>query len=233
MDVRKIVGEHAIWILFELALRGGTSFSFLRGRRRTLRFLKITIVLFFLLVLGFSSINVWAQTEGDAERGGGLYVEKCAMCHGVDGKGRVGANLNDFPGIQVSETLVVTIRSGIAGGPMPAWGEESGGPFTDQDIADIAAYIKGAFVGTAPIHPLPEYIPPDIPSLPDIDGDPSAGAVVYQAECKACHGEGVGLVLSWLRVGSGLNLTHTSATSLAKGFEVRPCPPGCRPMGDR
>jgi mono/diheme cytochrome c family protein len=125
------------------------------------------------------------------------------MCHGVDGKGRIGANLNDFPGIQVDETLVVTIRTGIAGSPMPAWGEANGGPFSEADIADVAAYIEAAFLGTEPIQPLPEYIPPDIPALPDIDGDPSAGAVVYQAECRACHGEGgrggIGSVLakSW------------------------------------
>ena len=159
------------------------------GRRRMMRHFKFGMILVLLLVSGISVYGVWAQTEGDVERGGQLYVENCAMCHGVEGKGRIGANLNEFPGIQVDETLAVTIRRGIAGSPMPAWGEAFGGPFSEEDITDVAAYIQAAFVGTEPIQPLPEYIPPDIPALPAIDGDPAAGAAVYQAECKACHGE--------------------------------------------
>lgn len=134
-----------------------------------------------------------AQGEGNPERGGELYVQNCAMCHGVDGQGRVGARLEHFPGIQIESTLSQTIAEGVSGSVMPAWSQANGGPLSEQDIADIASYIAGAFGGTEPLAPLPTYVPPDIPRLPDMEGDPSAGAVVYQAECRVCHGpEGQG-----------------------------------------
>ena len=86
---------------------------------------------------------------------------------------------------------------------MPAWSENRGGPLTDRDISDIVVYIVGVFEGTEPIAPVPEYVPPDIPPIPEVAGDPGAGAVVYQTNCVACHGEegrgrfGAPLAKSW------------------------------------
>jgi mono/diheme cytochrome c family protein len=151
-----------------------------------------------LVAFGLALIagSAWAQGEtGDPERGGRLFVDNCVVCHGVNGQGRVGANLDNFPGIEVSATISQTIRQGVPGSVMPAWGEANGGPLTDQNIADITAYIIGAFGGTEPLAPLPTYQPPVIPTLPDINGDPSAGAVVFQTNCVMCHGrEGQGLI---------------------------------------
>ncbi len=130
-----------------------------------------------------------AQESGDPQRGGKLYVENCAVCHGVDGNGRVGATLSDFAGIDVDAALTQTITNGIGGTVMPAWGEGNGGPFSDEEIADVVAYISTAFGGTEPIAPLPSYEPPAIQPLPDVEGDPSLGAVVFQANCVMCHGE--------------------------------------------
>lgn len=144
-----------------------------------------------------------AQTEGDPERGGQLYVENCAVCHGVDGKGRIGARLEAFSGIDPSAVIAQTVAQGIEGTVMPAWGAANGGPLSDQDIADVVAYVVSAFNGTEPIEPLPEYIPPEIARLPDVEGDPSLGAVIYQTNCIACHGEegrgriGASLAKSW------------------------------------
>ena len=144
-----------------------------------------------------------AQTEGDPERGGQLYVENCAVCHGVDGTGRIGARLEAFSGIDPSAVITQTVVQGIEGTVMPAWGAANGGPLSDQDIADVVAYVVTAFNGTEPIEPLPEYIPPEIARLPDVEGDPSLGAVVYQANCVVCHGEqgrgriGKPLATSW------------------------------------
>ena len=141
-----------------------------------------------LLVAAAAARIAQAQGVGDPQRGGQLYVENCAMCHGVDGQGRVGARLENFPGIQIDLTLQQTIAQGVPRSVMPAWGQANGGPLTEQDIADLAAYISGAFGGTEPLAPLPTYVPPPIARLPDVEGDPSAGAVVYHAECFACHG---------------------------------------------
>lgn len=166
-----------------------------------MKLLKLSIGAFLVLIAGWST--ALAQSEGDPERGGELYIENCAVCHGIDGTGRIGANLENFPSIDVGAVLETTISEGIAGTVMPAWGRANGGPLSDQDIADISAYIQGAFAGSDPIAPAPTFVAPEIDPLPDIDGDPSAGAVVFKANCVACHGDqgqgrfGIVLAKSW------------------------------------
>ena len=130
-----------------------------------------------------------AQVAGDPERGGRLYVENCAVCHGADGQGRIGASLAQFPGIRIDASLEQTIAAGIDGSVMPAWGAENGGPLSAQDITDLTAYISAAFEGTEPLTPLPTYLPSPVPTLTDFSGDPSLGAVVYQGNCAVCHGQ--------------------------------------------
>ena len=159
----------------------------------------------FVLLASISLVGVASAQEGDGdpERGGDLYVENCAVCHGEDGQGRIGATLRAFSGIDVDAALTQTISQGIDGTVMPAWSENEGGPLSDQDIEDIVAYIDSSFQGTEPIQPAPTYDPPDIEPLPDVSGDPSQGAAVYQANCVMCHGpEGRGrfgapLAKSW------------------------------------
>ncbi len=141
--------------------------------------------------------------EGDPVRGGELYVENCAVCHGVEGQGRIGASLEAFPGIDPATEIRSVVAQGIPGSLMPAWGQAQGGPLSEQDIHDVAAYIVGIFGGTQPITPLPTYDAPPIASLPDVEGDPSNGAAVYQGNCVMCHGDrgqgrfGVPLAKAW------------------------------------
>lgn len=145
----------------------------------------------FMLLIGLVMIAgaAWAQEGGDSERGAELYQTYCAMCHGVDGRGRVGANLQAFPGIAVDAAIQQTITNGIKGSVMPAFGEAQGGLLSSADVSNIAAYLTGVLEGTEPIAPAPSYDPPDIEPLPDVAGDPSQGAVVFQQNCIACHGE--------------------------------------------
>ncbi len=147
-------------------------------------------VLAAALMIGFLAVRAQAQQGGgDVQRGGQLFVANCAVCHGVDGRGRVGANLHAFPGIEVNTEIAQTVRDGIPGSPMPAWGAVNGGPLSDQDISDIVAYVVSAFSGTSPIEPLPTYVAPPVTPLPGIPGDASAGAVVFAANCAVCHGD--------------------------------------------
>jgi mono/diheme cytochrome c family protein len=88
------------------------------------------------------------QGPGDPIRGGELFVANCAVCHGVSGQGRVGASLEEFPGIDPTAAIEATIASGVAGSVMPAWSQAKGGPLSEQDIHDIAA-IVAAFGGPA------------------------------------------------------------------------------------
>lgn len=146
----------------------------------------VIITVLLVLVAG----SAYAQEGGgDPERGADLYLENCAMCHGENGQGRVGANLTMFPGIDPAAAIQQVVDDGIEGSVMPAWGQDNGGPLTDQDILDITAYIEGVLGGTEPVAPFPEYVPPEIEPLPDIEGDPSQGAVVFAHNCIACHGE--------------------------------------------
>lgn len=159
----------------------------------------IALMMVALLAVGAAD----AHDTGDPGNGGRLFVENCAVCHGVDGQGRVGANLTDFPGISITDALFDTIRNGIPGTRMPAWGQENGGPLTENDIEDLAAYILVAFSGTEPLAPLPTYQPELVTPAPGIPGDPGVGSVVYQSNCTVCHGAqgqgGIGgkLAKSW------------------------------------
>ncbi|HJW91421.1 MAG TPA: c-type cytochrome, partial [Anaerolineales bacterium] len=150
---------------------------------------------FSLILLLLALAWAWptlAQTGDDQEKlelGARLFAENCAVCHGPEGQGRVGATLaKDFPSIRPDLAIETTIANGVAGSVMPAWGQANGGPLTGEDIHDLAAYIVEAFGGTQPITPLPTYMAPSIAALPEVEGDPSAGAVVYQENCVMCHG---------------------------------------------
>ena len=146
----------------------------------------LAIVILSIVVVGGAAAQ---GGTGDPTRGGELYVENCAMCHGIDGQGRIGASLDSFPGIMIDSTLRQAIAEGIDGSVMPAWVLSAGGPLADQEVDDIVSYIIASFEGTEPIAPAPTYQAPNIPPLPEVEGDPSLGAVIYQANCIVCHGD--------------------------------------------
>src|SRR3972149_5234402 len=73
-------------------------------------------------MLLLASVQVaFAQGDpGDPGRGGELYVQNCAVCHGVDGQGRIGASPEAFPGIGGGATTGGVTASGVPGSAMPA-----------------------------------------------------------------------------------------------------------------
>lgn len=82
------------------------------------------------------------NVEGDPNRGSVLYTENCAVCHGANGEGRVGATLvKVWPAIRADLRIKATIERGVPGSPMLAWSQANGGPLTGEDIDDIVAFI--------------------------------------------------------------------------------------------
>ncbi|MBM4425376.1 MAG: c-type cytochrome [Chloroflexi bacterium] len=157
-----------------------------------------------LVCLLAAGVGVALAQTGDPKRGAELYAANCAVCHGADAQGRIGATLSkDFSSINEAAFLQETISNGIEGTRMPAWSEANGGPLSDQDIADIAAYVAGLLGGSEPIAPAPTAAVAAITPAAGVTGDPSAGAVVFAQNCAACHGErgegriGAKLTKSW------------------------------------
>lgn len=77
-------------------------------------------------------------------RGGELFVENCASCHGANGEGLVGPALNDKHFLEEASdgVLFATIQIGRPNTTMPAWGQAYGGALTDQDIYAIVSFIR-------------------------------------------------------------------------------------------
>jgi mono/diheme cytochrome c family protein len=158
----------------------------------------LSVAIALLLLIGLVS-QALAQ-EGDIENGKALFGQYCAVCHGYDGQGRVGASLTGwFASIEPEAFVRATVSDGVAG-IMPAFSEDNGGPLTEQEIDDIAVYILSWRERVEPA-PTPTPVPVmPIPTLAGVSGDPTAGAQVFARECQACHGErgqgGVGATLS-------------------------------------
>lgn len=162
-------------------------------------------LLVFILAGAWVTRTALAQTSGpeQIELGERLYAENCAVCHGDDGQGRVGATLaKDWPSIRPDLLVKATIENGIPGSPMPAWSLASGGPLAQEEIDAIVAYILTWQTG-GPVSspPTPTAFPrPAMTALPNVEGDPNNGAVLYDKNCAVCHGpEGKG------RVGANLS----------------------------
>ena len=108
-----------------------------------------------------------------------LYVDNCAACHGENGEGGIGPGLNssDLLKMTSDEALFSLTRTGVPGTIMPAWGQSFGGPFTDQQIVQMVAFIR-AWEPNAP-EPTPAATAPD----------PARGALIYDQTCVVCHGQ--------------------------------------------
>jgi mono/diheme cytochrome c family protein len=95
--------------------------------------------------------------RGDAKRGAALHKERCAECHGLDGKAQVIILHMDTPPHDQTDAeymkklpdqflYLAVCRGGEAVGRsvvMPPWGDL----LSDQDIRDLVAWIR-TFSGT-------------------------------------------------------------------------------------
>jgi len=116
-----------------------------------------------------------AQNPADVQKGKQLFEGLCSRCHGFDGAGGEGPNLNrpTLLRAQDDEALRAIIRDGIPDRGMPRVRRT-----TDNEQGQLIAYVRslGRAAATARV------------------GDPQKGSAVYQRSgCAMCHvikGEG-------------------------------------------
>ena len=84
------------------------------------------------LTLGTAGLPAWSQGNAGAD----LFNANCAGCHGNAGEGGVGPTLANNQSLDDANHVALQIIGG--GGDMPPFGDQ----LTDQQIADIATYIR-------------------------------------------------------------------------------------------
>lgn len=79
------------------------------------------------------------EYAGDAQTGAVVYAVYCNGCHGVEGAGR-GARA--FPALVFEgEQTLEAVRTGTESPYMPAFSTANGGPLSDTDLDNLAAYL--------------------------------------------------------------------------------------------
>jgi cytochrome c oxidase cbb3-type subunit III len=180
-----------------------------------------------LVAIVFLILPAQAQEEIDVEkltRGAEIYHENCALCHGANGEGRIGATLSkDWPSIRPDLTVKTTIANGISGSTMPAWSQTNGGPLTDEQIEDVTYYILSwQSSGVPQVNFGPTSTPrPPLEPIPGVVGDPNRGAVLYDENCAVCHGangegrSGANLSDSWASIRADLTVKTTISNGIS------------------
>jgi cytochrome c oxidase cbb3-type subunit 3 len=81
------------------------------------------------------------------EKGGTLYAERCAACHGDQGQGLIGPNLTDNYWLHGGkpEQIMKVIQKGVLDKGMPPW-EDS---MSEEEVMQAVAFIASIH-GTNP-----------------------------------------------------------------------------------
>jgi cytochrome c oxidase cbb3-type subunit III len=115
-------------------------------------------------------------TPDDIEKGKQNFETRCSTCHGLDGGGAMGPNIQGIPFRLGAPAVINTIKNGMSGG-MPAFA----GQMDATQIQQVVAYLLTLTrkdTGT-------------------VTGDPAKGRDVYESSgCSGCHiisGEGSGI----------------------------------------
>jgi len=122
--------------------------------------------------------DIAEDLEFAIDAGKELYSENCRSCHGENGEGITAPALNarDLLKTTSDDVFFSLTRTGVPGTNMPAWGQANGGPFTDEEISHIVAYIRAW--------------EPNAPEIVEelVEPDPIRGATLYASSCFICHG---------------------------------------------
>jgi mono/diheme cytochrome c family protein len=119
-----------------------------------------------------------ADQAGQVIRGEKLFADNCVQCHGPKGEGDIGPALNHRTLLKSTsdEVFFSLIGGGVPGTSMPSWSQTYGGPFTDEQIRDLVAFIRHW-----------EPTATDI-GKPTATPNPAQGATLFATICYACHG---------------------------------------------
>jgi cytochrome c oxidase cbb3-type subunit 3 len=124
-----------------------------------------------------------AKPPTPAEKGKGLYMKYCALCHGDSGEGYLADEANalanqDFLKSATDGFIVEAIIRGRPGTPMSAWGEVHGGVLTYGDVQALVAFMRG-------------WQKEEAVNLSWAPGEVNAkdGGKIYKERCAACHGQ--------------------------------------------
>lgn len=128
-----------------------------------------------------------------AVAGEALYQDLCSECHGTSAQGGAAASPYDpestWPApnltnivarnaenpniIDIREYIEDTIHQGRPGTPMPAWGQEAGGPLTDAEIDGLVTWL------------LTQQVDEVAEATAAAD---ASGEQLFQENCAKCHG---------------------------------------------
>lgn len=145
--------------------------------------LSVLILIAFQLYINREPARIQAVRAADQAAaiaaGEELYQANCASCHGEQGEGVDAPALNNLALLRDTPdaTLFDLAANGVPGTEMPAWSQARGGPFTDEEIRQIVAFIR-SWEPTAP--DLGEH---------RMRVDAKRGARIYASTCAVCHGE--------------------------------------------
>jgi mono/diheme cytochrome c family protein len=119
------------------------------------RYLSWGLVFMVLLLAGFIAYRVRepglrrsatrAQTASYTSIGSEIFAANCAQCHGKDATGGGSAptlNSREFLKNTTDNQIFALVSGGVSGTAMPAWSLDYGGTFTDEQVRQVATYLR-------------------------------------------------------------------------------------------
>lgn len=123
-----------------------------------------------------------------------IYQNLCVRCHGDkgDGHGLIATYLDPYPrdftnkgfmNSKPEERFVDSIKNGVGGTSMPAWGKV----LNDEQIKGVLAYINENFTAEKRAELKPRTVPDQNPVPMSVDSV-ARGESIYLTRCTGCHG---------------------------------------------
>ncbi len=144
-----------------------------------------------------------ANPAAEDLQGKQAFETRCSTCHGLDGGGAMGPNIQGIPFRLGADVVANIIKNGLSGG-MPGFA----GQMSDAEIQQVVAYLLS-------------LTPKDAGK---VTGDAAKGEVVYDSSgCSGCHiiaGEGSGIGPELTTVGKLRGPNYLRTTVLYPGSDL-------------